>query len=57
MYKLYIILLDTKKLQVHDIINNYSDKECYCTRIEQGKPCRMKTKRKIILALRYKISD
>ena len=57
MYKLYIILLDTKKLQVHDIINNYSDKKCSCTRIGQGKPCRMKTKRKIILDLRYKISD
>ncbi len=27
------------------------------TRIEQGMPCRMETKRKIILALGYKISD
>ena len=27
------------------------------TRIEQGKPCRMETKRKIILALGYKLSD
>ena len=26
-------------------------------RIESGKPCRLDTKRKIILALRYKISD
>jgi DNA-binding XRE family transcriptional regulator len=26
-------------------------------RIESGKPCRMETKRKIILALGYKISD
>ncbi|MFZ5570110.1 MAG: helix-turn-helix domain-containing protein [Thermodesulfobacteriota bacterium] len=26
-------------------------------RIEQGKPCRMETKRKIILALGYKLSD
>jgi predicted transcriptional regulator len=26
-------------------------------RIEQGMPCRMETKRKIILALGYKISD
>jgi DNA-binding XRE family transcriptional regulator len=27
------------------------------TRIEKGMPCRMETKRKIILALGYKISD
>jgi DNA-binding XRE family transcriptional regulator len=27
------------------------------TRIEQGMPCRMETKRKIILALGYKISE
>ncbi len=27
------------------------------TRIEQGKPCRMETKRKIVLALGLKISD
>lgn len=27
------------------------------TRIEQGMPCRMETRRKIILALGYKISD
>ena len=27
------------------------------TRIEQGKPCRVKTKRKILLALGLKISD
>jgi len=27
------------------------------TRIEQGKPCRMETKRKILLALGFKISD
>jgi DNA-binding XRE family transcriptional regulator len=27
------------------------------TRIEQGKKCRMETKRKVILALGYKISD
>lgn len=27
------------------------------TRIEQGMPCRMETKRKILLALEYKISD
>jgi DNA-binding XRE family transcriptional regulator len=27
------------------------------TRIEQGMPCRMETKRKIILALGYKVSD
>jgi predicted transcriptional regulator len=27
------------------------------SRIEQGKPCRMETKRKIVLALGYKISD
>ena len=27
------------------------------TRIENGMPCRMETKRKIILALGYKISD
>jgi len=27
------------------------------TRIEQGMPCRMETKRKIILALGYKILD
>jgi DNA-binding XRE family transcriptional regulator len=27
------------------------------TRIEQGMPCRVETKRKIILALGYKISD
>ena len=27
------------------------------TRIEQGRQCRMKTKRKVILALGYKISD
>ncbi len=27
------------------------------TRIEQGKPCRMETKRKIVLALGMKISD
>lgn len=27
------------------------------TRIEQGKQCRMETKRKVILALGYKISD
>jgi DNA-binding XRE family transcriptional regulator len=26
-------------------------------RIEQGNPCRMETKRKIILALGYKLSD
>ena len=26
-------------------------------RIEEGKPCRMETKRKIILALGYKLSD
>ena len=26
-------------------------------RIEQGMPCRMETKRKVILALGYKISD
>jgi DNA-binding XRE family transcriptional regulator len=27
------------------------------TRIEQGMPCRMETKRKILLSLGYKISD
>ncbi len=27
------------------------------TRIEQGKPARMETKRKILLALGYKLSD
>ena len=27
------------------------------TRIENGKPCRMETKRKVILALGYNISD
>ena len=27
------------------------------TRIEQGMPCRMETKRKIILALGFKLSD
>ncbi len=27
------------------------------TRIEQGKPCRMETKRKILLALGLKVSD
>jgi DNA-binding XRE family transcriptional regulator len=27
------------------------------TRIENGMPCRMETKRKILLALGYKISD
>ena len=27
------------------------------TRIEQGMPCRMETKRKIVLALGFKISD
>ena len=27
------------------------------TRIEQGKPCRMETQRKIILALGLKVSD
>jgi len=27
------------------------------SRIEQGKPCRMETKRKIILALGYDVSD
>ena len=27
------------------------------TRIENGMPCRMETKRKIVLALRLKISD
>lgn len=27
------------------------------TRIEQGKPCRMETKRKILLALGYGLSD
>jgi len=27
------------------------------TRIERGKPCRMKTKRKIVLALGLKLSD
>ena len=27
------------------------------TRIENGMPCRMETKRKVILALGYKISD
>lgn len=27
------------------------------TRIENGMPCRMETKRKIILALGYKLSD
>ena len=27
------------------------------TRIEQGKPCRVETKRKVIFALGYKISD
>ena len=27
------------------------------TRIERGEPCRMETKRKVILALGYKISD
>lgn len=27
------------------------------SRIEQGKPCRMETKRKIILALGYAVSD
>ena len=27
------------------------------TRIEKGMPCRMETKRKIILALGYKLSD
>ena len=27
------------------------------TRIEQGKQCRMETRRKVILALGYKISD
>jgi DNA-binding XRE family transcriptional regulator len=27
------------------------------TRIEQGKPCRVKTKRKILLALGLKVSD
>jgi hypothetical protein len=27
------------------------------TRIEQGKPCRMETKRKILLALGFKLSD
>ncbi|MFC1488470.1 helix-turn-helix domain-containing protein [Thermodesulfobacteriota bacterium] len=27
------------------------------TRIEEGKPCRMETKRKIILALGFKLSD
>lgn len=27
------------------------------TRIEDGMPCRMETQRKIVLALRYKISD
>ena len=26
-------------------------------RIEEGKPCRMETKRKIILALGYKLTD
>lgn len=48
--------LDTKKLQLHDIINNYPGKKCYCTEIEQENPCRMKTERKIILTLTYKIS-
>ena len=27
------------------------------TRIEQGKPCRMETKRKILLGLGFKLSD
>ncbi|MCP3872424.1 MAG: helix-turn-helix transcriptional regulator [Desulfobacteraceae bacterium] len=27
------------------------------TRIEQGKPCRMETKRKILLALGYSLAD
>ena len=27
------------------------------SRIEQGKPCRMETKRKILLALGYRLSD
>ncbi|MBR9982077.1 MAG: helix-turn-helix transcriptional regulator [Desulfatitalea sp.] len=27
------------------------------TRIEQGKPCRMETKRKILLALGYNLAD
>ena len=27
------------------------------TRIEEGKPCRMETKRKILLALGYRLSD
>jgi len=27
------------------------------TRVEQGKPCRMKTKRKILLALGLKLSE
>ncbi|MDA8142033.1 MAG: helix-turn-helix transcriptional regulator [Desulfobacteraceae bacterium] len=27
------------------------------TRIEEGKPCRMETKRKILLALGYSVSD
>ena len=27
------------------------------TRIEQGKPCRMETKRKLLLALGYSLSD
>jgi len=27
------------------------------TRIEEGKPCRMETRRKIILALGFKLSD
>ena len=27
------------------------------SRVEQGKPCRMETKRKIVLALGYDISD
>ena len=31
--------------------------ELTLTRIEQGKPCRMETKRKILLALGLKISD
>jgi DNA-binding XRE family transcriptional regulator len=31
--------------------------ELTLTRIEQGKPCRMETKRKILLALGLKVSD
>jgi hypothetical protein len=42
---------------MHDRLNDSQHIAHYITRIENGMPCRLETKRKIILDLGLKISD